>query len=436
MGAKLYRKKGEKKHHRRRLRNLRNWDNDTLLGLRKILSGCWNILQKSRGGQENEKSQGSKGEKKIKHNFNILQNKKRWKEIAVFISPEWLLRGVSLFLAVILWSFVGGESRIDKDIMVPVEIINLPQDLVISNQYKKELRVSVNGSRSNVRELENMENLIRLIDLASAKEGSKVVHNTAADIPVGRGVTVQRIQPESIILSLDSLISKELPIQVRTVGKPINGYYLQAKTAAPASISITGSQTKLLGIDVLMTRPVNLSEMEGAVQMQVPLELSDELTNMIGETSVTVSLDIRPIAESITIEGLPVQAVVDGERAVVEPKEVTVVAAIPAGYLAARTAPASLVTVRAEGEKGAEELAVQAAGREGLPLPVYIESVIPETVRVVGGARGGTAGDDREDFAGEEALPLEGVRNGSGSVERVPTLRSVKKKRVFIREQR
>ena len=44
--------------------------------------------------------------------------------LAKIVSKDWILKFVSLILAFILWSFVGGEDRIDKIVMVPIEIIN------------------------------------------------------------------------------------------------------------------------------------------------------------------------------------------------------------------------------------------------------------------------------------------------------------------------
>lgn len=66
-----------------------------------------------------------------------------------FIAKEWLSCLTSLFLAILLWYNVGGEQTVDTNVMIPVEVINLPRELVISNQFKKEIEVSVNGPRSD-----------------------------------------------------------------------------------------------------------------------------------------------------------------------------------------------------------------------------------------------------------------------------------------------
>ena len=62
-----------------------------------------------------------------------------------FVAREWLPSVISLFLAVALWYNVGGEQTVDTSVMIPVEVLNLPRELVISNQFKKEIEVTVRG---------------------------------------------------------------------------------------------------------------------------------------------------------------------------------------------------------------------------------------------------------------------------------------------------
>ena len=132
---------------------------------------------------------------------------------------------MSLVLAIILWYFVGGEDRVDKNVMVPIEIINLPRDLVISNQFKKEIEVTVSGPRSLILEMSQP---------GSHPSGRSFVgysrHNGYRErqqsYSGARGITVQRVQPSSIILSLDKLIKKKFPVNAQRLRPGAHGYYL------------------------------------------------------------------------------------------------------------------------------------------------------------------------------------------------------------------
>ena len=38
-----------------------------------------------------------------------------------------------------------GEDKVDTTVYIPVEIVNLPKELIISNQFKKQLEATVRG---------------------------------------------------------------------------------------------------------------------------------------------------------------------------------------------------------------------------------------------------------------------------------------------------
>jgi hypothetical protein len=312
----------------------------------------------------------------------VKKNGMYGKRFLEFISHDWLLRLASLLIAVILWYFLGGEDRIDKNIMAPVEIINLPQNLVISNQYKRELEVTLSGPRSALAEL-SQSGVTRVVDLSAAQPGSMVVNNTDNSISVPRGVTVQRIQPSSIILSLDKLVHKEFPIQARTLNSVESGFYLESEHTSPKMLSITASQTALQRVEKLYTKPINLAGMKSSVSLQVPLELSPELTDLIGETSVTVNLRILPNSKNITLRNVAVHASVDGEEVEVNPPAVDMVVAIPESYLEEGRKPATLLRAMAIGDAEQHELAVKMVPAKGVDLPLKVISITPENVEVV-----------------------------------------------------
>ncbi len=310
--------------------------------------------------------------------------KKRLKKISggqlvSFISNDWIVRFFSLFLAIVLWFFAGGEDRIDKNVMVPVEIINLPQNLVISNQYKKEIEVSVSGPRSMITGMD--KGVIRQVDLATAQPGTLVVENTNDTISVPRGVSVKRVQPASIILSLDKLIKKSVPIAVRTIGRVEKDFFLKSKTTSPDTISLTGPGTVLQQVEKIFTHPVNLTGMSRSSRFQVPLELSPQMVDLIGETSVTVELEVVPDSASATIENVSVEGYIDDSPVVVEPAAVRVLAVIPKVALAKKKELSSLIRAVAQGKSGDEELqvAIQAQQED---MPVEVVSITPQQVRV------------------------------------------------------
>ena len=232
-----------------------------------------------------------------------VQDLKRWQEMW---PKDWTLRFISLALAVVLWYFVGGDDTVDKNVMVPIEVINLPRDLVISNQFKREIEVTISGSRSQVLNIEKGD-ISRQVDLAHAVPGTMVINNENHLISVPRGVKVLRTQPDSIILSLDKLIQKQLAVKPLTKGSPAAHHLLRGITMKPETISITGPQAVLSQVNDLQTQVIDISGMDQPMQLQVPLELSPALLDLIGETSVTADLAIVEETVEKRISGLPIE---------------------------------------------------------------------------------------------------------------------------------
>ena len=85
--------------------------------------------------------------------------------ISVPRPKNWALMLLSFFFALFLWYFVVGEDKVDMNVTIPVEIVNLPRDLVISNQFKKQLEVTISGQRSLIRALTE-QHISRSIDLS------------------------------------------------------------------------------------------------------------------------------------------------------------------------------------------------------------------------------------------------------------------------------
>ena len=242
-----------------------------------------------------------------------------------FVAKEWFPMVISLVFAALLWNFVGGEQTVDKNVMIPVEVINLPRDLVISNQFKKEIEVTLNGPRALILELETKQ-ITRQIDLSKAIPGTTVITNDVDSIPMRRGITVLRVQPSSIILSLDKLIQKKFAINPVTTGEPSPGYILKRLQMDPQVIAITGPETVLSRYEVLRTKVININGLQKSIQQQVPLDLEPDIVDLIGETTITadISVALETVQKQFKLQF--VEPVTSGDKVI---KHVNIIVSIP-----------------------------------------------------------------------------------------------------------
>jgi hypothetical protein len=295
---------------------------------------------------------------------------------------DWFLRLLSLCLAGVLWYFVGGEDIVNKNVMVPVEIINLPRDLVISNQYKKEIEVSVSGPRSLVLGMGG-HGVTRQVDLAEAIPGTMVIDNSNDVIKVPRGVQVLGIQPKSVILSLDKMVQRKFAVIPVPVGMLAPDFILKEIRMEPDSISITGPQTVLSQFDVLKTREIDISGLRGPIQLQVPLELDPVIVDLIGATTITADLDI--VVETIQkkIPSLTVEVMRNGVLQRVTPATVSITVALPKPLLRQKVDLESLFKVTAIDEQENGQMKVQVTPALRVEYPVSILRVEPPVVTLI-----------------------------------------------------
>ena len=243
---------------------------------------------------------------------------------------NWGLKLISLIFAVLLWYFVVGEDKVDTTVYIPVEIVNLPKELIISNQFKKQLEATVRGPRGLISGI-NRQRITRTINLAKATTGTIVIRNEPETIQFPRGVTVSRIQPSHITLLIDELVEKDLPVQARTIGEPAIGHELAGVVFEPPLIKIAGPKATIGREKILTGKPIDISGLKGPTTVQVPLELRPALLELMGETVVTANVVIREKTTERTIADVPIHlADPDSARKVtIEPNTIDIRALLP-----------------------------------------------------------------------------------------------------------
>jgi YbbR domain-containing protein len=302
------------------------------------------------------------------------------------LTRHWLLKLLSLVIGASLWYFVVGEDQVEMAVTVPIEVHNLPADLVIANQYKKDIEVTVRGPRRLIQEM-RQQHISRPVDLGKARPGSMVIQNDSNSIRFPQGIAVQRLQPANITLLVDQLVEKEFPITAVTRGKPAAGYVFEEVVLNPARIAVTGPQAYLAQETALKTHQINLDGLHQSSQFQVHLNLSDTLVKLIGETVVQANVVIREAMVRRRVEGIPVNARGYGQEGMrIVPPTVTVEADIPELVAQETPEPAMLFRAVLSGELDLEtgELVVMVNGIS-LPghAPIVIRSFTPQKVRIV-----------------------------------------------------
>ena len=300
------------------------------------------------------------------------------------LTKNWLLKLLSLIIGASLWYFVVGEDRVDLIVTIPLELRNLPTDLVIANQYKKDIEVALSGPRRLIQDM-RQQNISLPIDLSTAQPGAMVIQNEADAIPLPQGIVVQRVQPATLTLLVDRLVQKDFTITPVTKGKVAAGYRLESLSLKPTHITVTGPQTVLEKEQGLNTSPIELEGLNASTTMQVHLDLNEALIKLIGETVIEARVALKETMVRKTIRGVMIKRP-SGEEIRFTPNMVTVEAEIPT--LVAEETPELSLLLRASLalplDTAGTEASVQVNGIQ-VPghAPLIIHSVVPEKVKLL-----------------------------------------------------
>lgn len=295
---------------------------------------------------------------------------------------DWLLRLISILIALGLWYMVGREDVVDKIVTVPVELLNLPRDLVIASQFKRDIEVTISGPKAAIEKMTS-GSVTRQVNLANAQPGTFVINNDTESIPAPRGISVLRVQPASILLSIDKLAQKYFPVVPVTKGEVAAGFQLDGLTMEPSGIPITGPETVLSQIEELRTKIIDLSGLKDSKQAQVPLDLPPGIVDLIGDTSVTASIRVSVKTLEKVVSGVEVDLVVNGEKQKVMPARADILLRVPQSLLRKALDLREMISLAATVNPDGETARLTATPKEENGLKVEVISIFPSTVRLL-----------------------------------------------------
>lgn len=244
------------------------------------------------------------------------------------IVQNWPLKLLALFLGIILWYGIVAEDQVDMVLSVPLEIRNLPPNMVIANQFRKDMEVSVRGPKRLLQEMQQ-QNVSRPVNLTDTQPGPVVIQNTLESIPFPRSITVQRVQPANITLLVDKLMEKNIPIAAKTTGEPASGFSLEGIRLKPGVIKVNGPSTLISKVQSISTTTIDVGGLTQTSQVPVRLVLSDALLQLIGETVVEAEILIKEPMTRRTVHYIPINLKQADKNTQVEPSMVSVEAEIP-----------------------------------------------------------------------------------------------------------
>jgi YbbR domain-containing protein len=171
----------------------------------------------------------------------------------------WALRALALAVAVSLWFFLSWDKRErQSERVVEASVTYDTAEGMTVLDPARQIDVRIRGGTQRVRTL-NPAVVNVLVVLAQDEPGPFDVALTPANVYVPEGFEVVSLDPSTLHLTLDRVVSRRLPVEVDLTGEPAAGAMVGEPQAAPAAVTVRGPQSRLENIDLARTRPISLN---------------------------------------------------------------------------------------------------------------------------------------------------------------------------------
>jgi len=208
--------------------------------------------------------------------------------------------GIGIFL---LWPYVSIQ---EADVFIPVNTEKIPEGLIITNGPFTGIEVHVRGPKSIIRTLSDLK-IQYTIDLSAVNIGVNIIPIHQARIPLPNGISILKINPDSITVKVENEIKKKLPVNISLTGKPAKGFMVVGAEAKPTSVTLRGSEETLGRMDKVLTKPINIKGLSGSFKREVTLDLVENLNLVDSSKIILATVMINEQLTTITFDNIPVQ---------------------------------------------------------------------------------------------------------------------------------
>ncbi len=225
-----------------------------------------------------------------------------------------LLTALAFAIAVWVFAVTAADPTQTRTYPDPLnlDIVGLDPTLMIVNDIDDQVSLTLRAPTSILDRLENESSLINVtLDLSDLEAG---VHTLTPQVSIGlTPAEVERINPSSIFVKLEPVISETFPIDVQTLGNPAIGFEVKTPELGYDSVLVSGPQSLVEAIDKVAVK-VDVENVSEDIQRTVDVHAYDVEGNIIesvnvNPSSVQITLpvtqrgDYRPLVVKIVTSG-------------------------------------------------------------------------------------------------------------------------------------
>jgi YbbR domain-containing protein len=206
----------------------------------------------------------------------------------------------SFILAIAVWiTAVTDADPNEKRTLsypVPIEIIGQDPGLIQVGDHTQQVSITLSAPRSVWTKLSaNDKAVSALVDLSGFGPGT---HNLPIQVQIAtRPVRIISVYPETLTLTLETLVNKTLPIKLITQGEPAIGYQMGNTSLSHTEATLTGPESSISRVKTVRAS-LSIAQSQENIKTTIPLEALDANNNIV--SGLTLSPDKVTVAIPIT----------------------------------------------------------------------------------------------------------------------------------------
>lgn len=239
---------------------------------------------------------------------------------------------VCLVLGLCLYFFWPGLAVHDRVLRAPVRVSGIPQGMTLAGDPINDIEVRLRGPRKAIESLANNFPGYAL-NLSAAHAGTQTIALTADSLALPKPVSVLKITPPVLVVTLEKAVRKKLPVRLLFSGKPARGFGVTGSAVTPDVVTVRGARHLLAGLDRISTKPIDLTGISESLKKEIVLDLPEHVSTVMADALVMAQITVSPLTTTKTIRGIPVAGKNSSGPCSITPPEIDITVKGPVNIL-------------------------------------------------------------------------------------------------------
>jgi YbbR domain-containing protein len=207
----------------------------------------------------------------------------------------------------VLWLIVLGSRNVEATKEIPLEIA-APADMVPSNEVPERISFRLSGPKAFLRTvLDRKEDPIR-VNLLGAKPGLVTYRFFSDNIRVPIGVKVLSINPTAVLIKLESVRKREVPVRAELRGALPEGYRIVKTEVRPATVKIRGAESRVEAMTEIALQPFDVSNLRQSTEQEGLIDLTRYNVQVEGPAP-KLYVEVEPLSANFKIRNVDLRVV-------------------------------------------------------------------------------------------------------------------------------